>query len=155
MQRLPTSRSANPKSLTAQWFFPCCPYYNSPPCPAQYLRCGNQLQILTKITSSLPFGASGIVFRPQVWAGALPSGSFTTTIPRENSFPPTVWPTGARRFPPVSAVAHSARASASAAPKRTPFWMLPCKFIAPFAVNAAFFQKQIVDFALDIPFCIG
>ena len=97
------------------------------------------------------------VFRPQVRAGVLPSGSFTTTMPLENSFTPTVWPTGTRRFPPVSAaraaVAHSTRASASAAPKRTPFWMFPCKLLTPFAVSTAF-SKQIVDFIFDIPICI-
>ena len=60
------------------------------------------------------------VCKPQLLAGVPPSGSFTTTTPRAKSFTPTVWPTGTSRFPSVpaasAAVAHSARASTSAAP---------------------------------------
>ena len=85
--------------------------------------CSRDWNCSVEVTASPPHSTiTSPVFRPQVRAGVPPSGSFTTTTPRANSFTPTVCPTGIRLrwtgSAARAAVVHSSRASTSAAPCR-------------------------------------
>ena len=85
--------------------------------------CSRDWNCSVEVTASPPHSTiTSPVFRPQVRAGVPPSGSFTTTTPRANSFTPTVCPTGIKLrwtgSAARAAVVHSSRASTSAAPCR-------------------------------------
>ena len=115
--------------------------------------CKSDWNCSVEVTLSPPHSKiTSPVFKPQARAGVVPSGSFTTTTPRENSLTPTVCPTGIKLRSPFStasaAVVHSTSAMTAAAKYRSgPFGCSSCNHHPSLRSPQPFFFHKILFYS--------